>query len=536
MTSTAGIRSVTLALLAVVSSASIAEARPRAGSIDRSFGQNGSVVVNLPGERMHLRAMTVQPDGAILLGGSLGDSDTYPYQTAGCAVVVRLRRDGRLDESFGSAGVARVRLPLPVAIAGIALQPDGAVLLSGVALQPDARNDLAALVRLSPTGVLDEAFGAQGLATVEAENIMPPHARQAYPLTEIGVHPDDRILAAGSQRAYDVHDPSDPLMVRFLANGTPDPSFDGNGAAKIGGQHQTAILPQPDGALVALGWHDYYFGQSAVTAVRVPPAAIDFPVPAPLPSNVFSGYEWNRGITGLAARAEPDGSILYTGQLRPNGDRRFVAWVRIGPDLELLGRGKRFAPAGTVGTLDSREALLTAEATPTAGLVDVRRFRGSRFRTDGSFGWPAREPELRDPVELVGMEMQGRNKVLLAAFSEYNGPYPQLPPGDEPLTLFRLHAHQDGRGPIIILRGLPRRGRCADGTLEPLVRIRDESRVRAAVRLDHRTLSMRRRKRFRVEIDTTKLRPGSHKLVVSARDAAGNLSRFGMSFRVCARG
>jgi hypothetical protein len=40
---------------------------------------------------------------------------------------------------------------------------------------------------------------------------------------------------------------------------------------------------------------------------------------------------------------------------------------------------------------------------------------------------------------------------------------------------------------------------------------------------------------MRVEIDTTRLSPGPHRLVVTARDAAGNLGRSGQSFRVCRR-
>jgi uncharacterized delta-60 repeat protein len=417
-----------------------------------------------------------------------------------------------------------------VEIAGIAVQPDGAILLSGRAYRQEENRSVAAVVRLSSSGRADETFGDRGLATVDPENVMPLQFRHANPMTELGLHPDGRILATGSQRAYDVHEPADPLVARFLPNGTPDPTFDDNGVAKIGVDFQTAILPRADGALVALGWEPHYFGQSSLAALRVPATATGFAVPAPIASNVFGMYDWNRAITGLAARAETDGSILYAGELESTGGRVFVAWVRIGPDLELLERGKRPARAGTVGTFDSRGALLTAEAGQR---IAVRRFRGPRFRQDGSFGWPGRQPDVGSSAKLIGMEMQGRNKVLLAA---HPGTWPPADVKPEPLTLFRLHAHQDVRGPIVTLRGLPRRDRCAAEPLDPLVRIRDESRVRASARLDRRHLTTKRRKRFRVEIDTRELRAGPHKLVVRALDAAGNLGRLGTAFRVCARG
>jgi hypothetical protein len=40
---------------------------------------------------------------------------------------------------------------------------------------------------------------------------------------------------------------------------------------------------------------------------------------------------------------------------------------------------------------------------------------------------------------------------------------------------------------------------------------------------------------IRVRLDTRRLSPGPHKLVITARDAAGNLGRSGSPFTVCPR-
>jgi hypothetical protein len=63
--------------------------------------------------------------------------------------------------------------------------------------------------------------------------------------------------------------------------------------------------------------------------------------------------------------------------------------------------------------------------------------------------------------------------------------------------------------------------------VRPLVRVRDESGVRMEVRVGRRAVRRSRHKRIRLRLQTGRLSPGPHKLVITARDAAGNLGRFG---------
>ena len=60
--------SVVLAALAIP--APSLAAKPHAGSVDRSFGRNGCVVLNLPGEWMQPRAVAVDDNGRILVAGA----------------------------------------------------------------------------------------------------------------------------------------------------------------------------------------------------------------------------------------------------------------------------------------------------------------------------------------------------------------------------------------------------------------------------------------------------------------------------------
>jgi hypothetical protein len=66
-----------------------------------------------------------------------------------------------------------------------------------------------------------------------------------------------------------------------------------------------------------------------------------------------------------------------------------------------------------------------------------------------------------------------------------------------------------------------------------LIRVRDESRFTARIRLDGRGILTTRERRTRISVDPDTLSSGPHRLLVSARDAAGNLGRTGTSFRVC---
>jgi hypothetical protein len=104
-------RLVPALVMVLALSAPSAAAPPHAGSLDRSFGRNGRLVFNLPGERMRPRAMIVQPDGKIVVAGHLTDSpNVHPGWFFGRALVVRFLPDGALDATFGDGGVARVRL------------------------------------------------------------------------------------------------------------------------------------------------------------------------------------------------------------------------------------------------------------------------------------------------------------------------------------------------------------------------------------------------------------------------------------------
>lgn len=97
------------------------------GSLDGSFGSGGLVTTDITGAQSvdHASALTLQPDGKILVGGSSGLSEDF--------VVARYDSDGALDTRFGLDGIVTSDLGAPSedVARDLVVQPDGNILLVG---------------------------------------------------------------------------------------------------------------------------------------------------------------------------------------------------------------------------------------------------------------------------------------------------------------------------------------------------------------------------------------------------------------------
>jgi uncharacterized delta-60 repeat protein len=127
------------------------------GSYDHSFGPNanGQVAIDFGGDDV-ANAMALQPDGKILVAGTDGDG----------FAVARLMPNGSLDPSFGTGGKATVNFTGVDDAYGMALQPDGRIVLVGTTVPPGGTGDFAATRLLG-----DPAVAATPPATA------PPHKK-----------------------------------------------------------------------------------------------------------------------------------------------------------------------------------------------------------------------------------------------------------------------------------------------------------------------------------------------------------------------
>lgn len=352
-----------------------AQAAP--GDLDPTFGQGGIARVDLGGYDDG-RALAMQPDGKVVMGGSASVPGAVAFGVA------RFNPNGSLDTSFGSGG--RVFLnPFGHSLnfEDLALQPDGKIVVGGwVHLTgPDSNYDFW-LVRFNPNGTLDQGFGTGGLVTTDL------FSGSSDQLMALAVQGDGRIIAAGGVRKTPDED-DDFVVVRYLPDGRLDPAFGSGGKAVTGlGGDSLAfgVALQPDGKIVATG-----FSFSEYALVRYDGAGrldLGFGVDgiARNPVYLYSAVPYSVAI-------QRDGKIVVGGIAFPaglNGD--FALW-RFLPDGSLdpaFGAGGRVLTdfSGrfdeiTAIALQADGGIVAVGYTQVIGSFTTTNFALARYTGDG---------------------------------------------------------------------------------------------------------------------------------------------------------
>jgi uncharacterized delta-60 repeat protein len=190
------------------------------GAVDTSFGSGGQVIVGPGTIRDYAADVLVQPDGKILIGGAASTVWTYEFG------IVRLLPNGSLDPGFGG-GDGRVMVPvdgMTAELSALALQPDGKIVAAGRAAAPNSSWNFA-LARFNVDGSLDTSFGGGDGTQLTA---LSPYADRAI---EVVVQADGRLIAVGFIERPGYTD--GVLAARYLADGTLDASFSGDGIADV---------------------------------------------------------------------------------------------------------------------------------------------------------------------------------------------------------------------------------------------------------------------------------------------------------------
>ncbi len=206
------------------------------GSLDHGFGSAGRVVVDINGRADMAWAMAIQNDGRILICGKGGTKDR-----SSDFALIRLRRDGSLDESFGSEGIVTTDFFGDHDLAlDLTLQPDGRIVVAGQA------SNRIAIARYDTNGQLDGSFGGGGLVTTELDGDAEALA--------VGLQPDGRIVLGGAVRLAPGE--TDLVLARYDQQGSFDPGFGGEGVVQTNvgtEEYITAIAIGQDGSILAAG-------------------------------------------------------------------------------------------------------------------------------------------------------------------------------------------------------------------------------------------------------------------------------------------
>jgi uncharacterized delta-60 repeat protein len=189
-----------------------------AGKLDTTFGTAG--VATISGFQF-AGGLAFDSAGRILLG--IGDTGPGVGPRG---VVLRLRGDGTLDETFGGDGIARLSSTL-VNVAALAVTTDGHVVAGG----GSTLGARGSVVRLESSGVVDPTFN-EGYARLTKRFV--------------------RDLAVDANGAIVVWSRQDVL--RLDATGALDPTLAGTGTLDLPASPTTnGSILQPDGRLISAG-------------------------------------------------------------------------------------------------------------------------------------------------------------------------------------------------------------------------------------------------------------------------------------------
>ncbi|MER5417886.1 hypothetical protein [Streptomyces virginiae] len=171
------------------------------GSLDTTFGGDGTVVTNVSGFDQ-ANKVVVQADGKIVTAG-------YANNGADTAMM-RYNADGSLDASFDGDGIAITDLGGIDVAQGVTLQPDGKIVTIGYV------NSDTALARYNTDGTLDASFDSDGKVITDVGG-----ADQGFGVV---VQADGKIIAAGVANGVST------ALTRYNADGSLDNSFGDGGS------------------------------------------------------------------------------------------------------------------------------------------------------------------------------------------------------------------------------------------------------------------------------------------------------------------
>jgi uncharacterized delta-60 repeat protein len=134
------------------------------GTLDPTFGVGGKVFTDFGSPLDGVTAITIQPDGRIIAAGT-----TETFDTGENFALARYNSDGTLDLTFGAGGKVTTDFASGNDRASaVTLQPDGRIVVAGTTFNAgtETLSDFA-LARYNPDGTLDATFGVGGKVTTD---------------------------------------------------------------------------------------------------------------------------------------------------------------------------------------------------------------------------------------------------------------------------------------------------------------------------------------------------------------------------------
>ena len=296
-------------------------------SLDRSFGTNGfAPIPSVPAFEIAgaVNALAVDSSGRVLA--------TVENTLSGRLVVARFLSTGKVDSSFGTAGVASLK-PTDgtneVIGTDIAIRPDGRILIAAQMIYSAQVGYWAGFAQLLPTGALDVSFGDAGFVSVKPipNFIASPKSMVLLPdgsaiqggLTQPGVLVGTGMLV-------------DAYWLKVDASGRPDARFGNSGLLIWNAGPQGFDGQNNVEAMAAVGANGDQFASCQYWMNRT----------APTSQATFASQQsivqWRSSATGALQTEYANGG---TGWLPRDNDPKSELWnrcigLKVGKDSKLL--------------------------------------------------------------------------------------------------------------------------------------------------------------------------------------------------------
>lgn len=392
------------------------------GSFDMSFDTDGMLTTGINKDDV-VNAIAIQSDGKIVVAGYTDTCDYFCL--ARDAIVLRYDSTGKLDPSFGTAGIVTTNLGSNADEArALAIQNSGEIVVGGIFYNTSDRDFV--VLRYSTDGLPDSAFDADGKATVDLGS-----TDEAYALVISG----NQIILAGST---DDQTNQDFALVRYNSNGSLDPSF-GNGGKVITnfgstpfgiwGDDAKAIALQSDQKIVVAGTtHDGTHSNVALARYNMD-GTLDLTFG--LGGKVITSIGSDANVSAI--KLQTDDKILVAGSEVISGKANDFMIVRYNPSGTL---DTSFGSAGkvtmTLGTRDDivQDIIIQQDGKLVAvGYTDTGSYHTSialvRFNADGTLDGMFGSSGIVQ-TSLTGFDkpqtaaLQSDGKLVVAGFANYS--------------------------------------------------------------------------------------------------------------------
>ena len=217
------------------------------GTLDSTFGINGTVTTTFGYFFEGAGNLTLQPDGKFILGSALV---TGGGQGSSRIYTARFLPNGKKDLSYGSEGI--VLSPVNGVVTSISLQEDGKIVAAGYTGDEFFDGSAFHIERYNPDGSYDKSFDENGMVSTKV------YGKTCF-INAAALQPNGKIIVTGKTGGID----NEPLLTvaRYNTDGSLDNSFGKEGIVttplpQYGGEGTKVFLTGEKGDKIVVAGHN----------------------------------------------------------------------------------------------------------------------------------------------------------------------------------------------------------------------------------------------------------------------------------------